>query len=203
MHLMSISAEPVGAENADQLVTLYGVSWQAYELLLQARGESAVPRLTYLEGTLELMSPGLVHETDKITLGRLLEAWADESDVMLEGAGSWTVKRRRAKRGAEADECYVVGRSARRVRRPDIAIEVVSTRGVIDKLDVWRKLSVPEVWVWEGDELSFYVARGERYVRRERSRLLPSFDPRLAAECMRAPTQTQAVKKLRKKLRRR
>ena len=198
-----LAAEPflVDPETVDDVVVLNGVSWEIYELLLRTRGESAVPRMTYLEGTLELMSPGQPHETDKTMLARLLEAWADEMDLMLEGAGSWTIKRKRVKRGAEPDECYVVRRSVQRVRRPDIAIEVVSTRAAISKLDVWRKLKVPELWIWSEGRLEFHLLRGERYARAERSRLIPDLDPALIAECMSASSQTEAVRKLRRALR--
>src|SRR5262245_44322742 len=97
-------------EDADQRVRLHGLSWDDYEALLAMRGESSAVRITYLEGEVELMSPGRPHETDKKRLGRLLEAWAEENGTVLEGFGSWTLKRREAERGAEADECYVIGR---------------------------------------------------------------------------------------------
>ena len=42
------------------------------------RGESSATRVTYLEGELELMSPSFDHETLKKTLGRLIEAYAEE-----------------------------------------------------------------------------------------------------------------------------
>src|SRR5687767_15915520 len=97
-------------EDADQRVRLHDRSWEDYEALLAMRGESSALRITYLEGEVELMSPGRPHERYKIRLGRLLEAWAEETGTLLEGFGSWTLKRRDAERGAEADECFVVGR---------------------------------------------------------------------------------------------
>jgi Uma2 family endonuclease len=194
----TVTADP---DWLDHYVVLHDVSWDTYVRLERNRGDSAVPRMTYLEGTLELMSPGRAHELGKKALGRLLEAWADEAGTVLEGVGSWTVKRRRARRGAEPDECYVVGRPASAVLRPDIAIEVVSSRGAIDKLEVWRKLAVSEVWIWEKGRLAFHLLRGERYARALRSKLLPKLDPALVEECMRAPTQTEAVRRLRRRLR--
>ncbi|MFO0608169.1 MAG: Uma2 family endonuclease, partial [Polyangiales bacterium] len=49
-------------DDLDQRVVLPGVSWAMYEALDTLRGERRTPRLTYLEGTLELMSPGRNHE---------------------------------------------------------------------------------------------------------------------------------------------
>jgi Uma2 family endonuclease len=105
-------------------------------------------------------------------------------------------------RGAEPDECYVVG-SLQGSRVPDVAIEVVWTGGGIDKLDVYRKLGVREVWIWQMGALAFHVLsqRGQVYGVSPRSQLLPAFDPALAARCMAAESQTAAVKMLRAGLR--
>src|SRR5207247_1067652 len=137
-------------DDADQRVRFHGVSWEAYESLLAMRGESSAVRITYLRGEVEIMAPGKAHERDKKKLARLVEAWAEENGVLFEGFGSWTLKKREAERGAEADECYVVGRpdSDESIDVPDIAIEVVQTSGGIDKLEVYRGLGVREVWFW-------------------------------------------------------
>jgi Uma2 family endonuclease len=186
--------------DVDQRVILHGMSWQAYEAILAWRGESSGIRITYLEGELELMSPAWRHETDKKQLSRLLEAWADENDILLQGGGSWTVKDPSVERGAEPDECYLVGR-AEPDKAPDIAIEVVWTSGGINKLEVWRKLGAREVWFWKGGALSFYVLRGEHYVRAERSEILPKLDPALITRCMGAPNQLESVRQLRREMR--
>jgi Uma2 family endonuclease len=183
----------------DQRVRMHGVSWQAYEAMLAWRGERSTPRMTYLEGELELMSPSRLHEILKTRLARLLEAWSEEKGIPLDGVGSWTIRDASAERGAEADECYVLGDAAN-ASRPDFAIEVVWTGGGIDKLDVWRKLGVSEVWIWEDGALTFHLLRGQRYVRAARSALLPTFDPLLVARFMTGSTQAEAVKALRAEL---
>lgn len=82
------SAEPEGRPQLEeQRVVLHGRSWGDYVALLAMRGESAVPRITYLEGEIELMSPGILHEDDKTKLARILESWAEESGQSLEGFG--------------------------------------------------------------------------------------------------------------------
>ena len=82
---MATTAEHIGEDAArfepapaEQRVLLQNANWTDYQGLDELRGESAVPRLTYLHGSLELMTPGLPHATDKTRLGRLIEAWADE-----------------------------------------------------------------------------------------------------------------------------
>ena len=189
------------ASSIDQRVHMHDVSWQAYEALVTWRGERAVPRLTYLEGELELMTPSPDHETQKKTLARLIEAFADAMDISLDGVGSWTVKQRDVERGAEADECYILGSARKRPAAPDIAIEVVWTRGGIDKLEVWRKLGAREVWIWSHGTLTFHALHGERYAVVKRSKLLPKLDPDLIVRCMGCDTQREAVRMLRGALR--
>jgi Uma2 family endonuclease len=193
-------APTLRAEEFDQRVFFHGVGWQAYEAMLAWRGERSTPRMTYLEGELELMSPARRHETDKKRLARLLEAWAEETGTPFEGAGSWTVKDPAVERGAEADECYVLG-DPEAVSAPDIAIEVIWTHGGIDKLEVWRKLGAREVWFWADGRLTFHLLRGRRYAKATRSALLPRLDRELVERCMNAPSQAEAVKAMRAALR--
>ncbi len=183
--------------DGDARVELDGVAWADYERLVAVRGEASVPRLTYLEGRLELMSPGRSHETDKTKLARLLEAYADHLGLPLEGLGSWTVKREEVRRGAEADECYVLGPVTDAHVHPDFAIEVVYTSGGISKLDVWGGLGVDEVWFWSGERLAIFQRAGGSWSAAARSRYVPAIDPTLIARCMGEPSQVAAVKALR------
>ncbi|MCF7995122.1 MAG: Uma2 family endonuclease [Chromatiaceae bacterium] len=184
----------------DQVVLLNQADWSDYERLLEIRGESAIPRLTFIDGVLELMTPSWYHESDKKTIARLIETWALEMDVALRGAGSWTIKSTLAKRGAEPDECYLLEPIETEPSRPDIAIEVVRTSGGLNKLEVYRALEVPEVWFWQQGRLQFYGLEGEQYQRLQRSGKLPQLNPALIESCMGAPTQTEAIRQLRRSL---
>jgi len=84
------SAAPPDPRTIDHFVYLR-VGWDDYEKLLAMRGESSVPRITYLNGVVELMSPSSYHELDKKRFARLLEAWSEVAGVELEGYGSWTL----------------------------------------------------------------------------------------------------------------
>lgn len=196
---------PPDRNTTDHFVYLR-VGWQGYEQLLEMRGEKSVPRITYLEGVVELMSPSRYHETDKKRFARLLEAWSEVARVALEGYGSWTLKDEEQDRGAEPDECYTVRRLALDDEdRPDIAIEVVWTSGGINKLEVYRKLGVREVWYYERGALRFYTLQtldgDERYVEIPRSELVPTLPIELLLECMKAPSQSAAIDALRAALR--
>jgi Uma2 family endonuclease len=196
-------AAPVDPAHVDQRVRLHDVTWQDYLRFLELRGESAAVRLTYLEGELEMMTPSLHHERHKKRLARLLEAYAEETGMQLEGCGSWTLKREETERGAEADECYVLGpRDPETLTAPDFAIEVVWTSGGIDKLAVYSGLGVREVWFWEAGELRFFGLRDGGYERVERSEVWPALDVELVVRFMTSDDdQTSAVRGLRKALR--
>ena len=198
------SVAPPDPSTIDHFVYLR-VGWQDYEKLLAMRGERSVPRITYLKGLVELMSPSRYHEIDKTRFARLLEAWSEIASVPLEGYGSWTLKDEKEDRGAEADECYTVRRLAvDDDDRPDIAIEVVWTSGGIDKLEVYRKLGVREVWLYERGSLRFFALRvsggEEAYVDVARSELLPELPIDLLLACMKEPSQTAAIRALRESL---
>jgi Uma2 family endonuclease len=195
--LADLSEEP----REDHYVRLHGVTWADYLRLLEIRGDRSAPRLTYIEGTLEIMSVSRTHEEIKSYVGRLVEAWCLERNVEFTPYGSWTLKNERAKRGAEADECYIFGPYPKRKRRPDVAIEVVWTSGGIDKLDVYRKLRVREVWIWKDGRIGVHVLRGIRYEAAAASEALAGIDLVELASFLDRPTASQAIRDYRAALR--
>jgi Uma2 family endonuclease len=196
---------PVAAprRDRDQVVVLRDIPWAQYDALCDARAESAGPRLAYLEGTLEIMSPSRRHEYEKTLIARLVEAYAEESGLSLNGYGSETYRRKAEEAGIEPDECYCVG-PAKKV--PDFAIEVFYTSGGVNKLEIYRRLKVPEVWFWAKGGFWIYRLRNRRYAQVERSEVLPDLDldaiARLVAETDESH-QTEAVRAFRRTLRRR
>ena len=179
---------------------LHGVTWNGLENILAARGDEAGVRITYHEGELELMSPSRSHEFVKTLLGRLLEVYAEEAGIELEGYGSWTIKKRAAESAAEPDECYVVG--AREADAPDIAVEVVWTGGGIGKLAVYGQLGVREILYWHDNHLRlFSLGKDGRYRPAKRSRFLPGLDLNLVERCLTESSQTRAVRRFRAALR--
>lgn len=184
-------------DQIDQRVRLHDISWQGFESVLTLRGDRGGVRICYLQGELELMSPSFNHEFYKTLIGRLVEAYAEERSIELTGCGSWTVKFEVKERGVEPDECYVVGRLDDPPEIPDFAIEVVWTSGGIDKLEIYRGLGIPEVWIWRNGGLQFFALEDGAYAPSAHSRFLPDLDPALIIRCMGESSQTQAVRTLR------
>jgi Uma2 family endonuclease len=185
---------------ADQRLVTYGVPWSHYETQLALRGDAPVPRIAYLEGAMELMSPSKEHERIKSYIGRLVEAYALERGIDLSPYGAWTLKSPPNQSGLEPDECYLVGDQDKEA--PDLAIEVVWTSGGIDKLAIYARLGIGEVWFWKASRIEVHVLSQQRYEQTDRSSLFPDLDLEQLCSFLDRPTALQAVKAFREALRR-
>ena len=194
----SLPSIPAGeyVPTADQRVVMHNVHWSQYEAHLAMRGEKAVPRIAYLEGALELMSPSKEHERIKSYIGRLVEAYALERGIDLSPYGAWTLKSAPREAGVEPDECFIVG-SDQSDDTPDLAVEVLWTSGGLDKLEIYARLGVGEVWFWREDRIQVYLLREGRYEVSERSGIFPHLDVALLASFLDRPTVLQAVRAFR------
>ena len=194
--LAQSGAQPI----IEQRVVLHGVSWHQYEILLATLGDDFPSlRLNYLEGTLEIMTLSPEHEEIKKMIGMLLEAYFQETRTRFHAVGSATFRKAAKQRGLEPDECYCLGQKK---EFPDIAIEVVISSGTIDKLEIYRGLGIPEVWVWENDRFSVYHLRSStEYDLVENSELLPELDVSLIASYVRPAEQFDAVMAFRETIR--
>jgi Uma2 family endonuclease len=184
----------------DHFVHLRGATWVDYERVLAIRGDHTAPRIAYLDGTLEIMSPSRSHESIKSDIGRLVEVWCLERGVEFSAYGSWTVQIKRLKLGIEPDECYAIGRS-RDVDRPDLAIEAIWTAGGLDKLEAYAKLGVREVWHWRRGRISVHVLRAARYRRASGSKVLPGIDLEQLASFLDRESTSTAIREYRVALR--
>lgn len=177
---------------ADQRVVM-NASWEQYEALLDLRGEKRSPRIAYLDGVVELMSPSRDHERIRSHIGALIQTFAVARGIELSSYGSWTQKAAAKKAGVEPDDCYIVGLEQDRPR-PDLAVEVVWTSGGIRKLEIYRRFDVKEVWYWKKNVIQIFHLRDGQYVRTDASELLPGLDLALLTSFLGAPTLTQAIK---------
>jgi Uma2 family endonuclease len=175
-----VAASPLdipSLESSERRFLLHGVPWWTYVALRDALDDQSRVKMTYLEGALELMSPSLLHGDAKTIIARLIEVWAMERDIDLRGFGGATFRREAKERGLEPDECYKLG-PIDDDGVPDIAVEVVITSGLVNKMAVYSGLGVPEVWEWRPSTKAIVVHRltGDHYEIRARSEVLPSID---------------------------
>jgi Uma2 family endonuclease len=184
---------------AEQRLVLEGVSWQQYETMLATLGDDFPNlRLSYLEGTLEIMTTSPEHEELKTIIRMLLEAYFQETRTRFHGIGSATFRRAMKQRGLEPDECYCLGQKK---EFPDIAIEVVLSSGLVNKLDIYQGLGVTEVWQWQNGQFQIYHLRSTGYEVTASSELLPNLDFSLLTSYVKPADQFDAVMEFRDRLR--
>lgn len=172
-------------------VTLHGVSWEQFEIIESALLGIAGVRLTYLDGTLDIMAPlSPEHEDFKSTIGLLLEAYLREKNIRFYGRGGPTLGSRAVGARGEPDESYNL---ETKKDVPDIAIEVVITSGGVDKLEKYKRWRVPEVWFWQKGQLSVYHLREQQYEKLARSEFLPDLDLALLVRYANMSDQYDAV----------
>ena len=175
----------------EEKITLYGVTWEQYDTLVSMFMDKFPGlRMTYLEGTLEIMGTSSEHERLKKIIARLLEMYAVEKRITLNGYGNTTFRKEAKQRGLEPDECYCLG-ELREV--PDIAIEIAITSGGVDKLAVYQGLGVTEVWFWQNNQFILYRLQEEAYQQISRSKFLPDLDLVLLSQFVNYDNQTEAV----------
>jgi len=185
----------------DQVVVLRGVSWEQYAALDRAKADQPRPAIAYLDGELELVTTSTRHELVKTLLARLIEAFAEERRLRLDGFGDATVRNKRRRAGAEPDEWYRITRTS---KVPDLVIEVVFTSDGVDKLEVYRRLGVAEVWCWINGKIWMYRLVDGAYVEATESRALPGVDldrlERVIAAADEESDQTALVRAYRRSL---
>jgi Uma2 family endonuclease len=177
----------------DEQRMLLHVSWKEYVLMRDLLDGPGL-RMTYSQGAMELMSPSPSHERWKTNIARMLELWAHRRGIDLRGYGSTTFKKEVGERGAEPDECYLVGKTL--ASYPEIVLEVVYSVPLIDKLGVYAAFGVPEVWVFRDGVFTVHVLDGDkgRYERRTRSAILPELDLAVVARYATREDSGQALR---------
>jgi Uma2 family endonuclease len=163
------------------------VSWEYYTQTLHQLDRSGQhARVTYDRGRMEIMTVGRRHEMIKKVIGRLLEKYADESGIGIEGVGNVTCRRQDVARGLEPDECYYVTSDYATIDDdlldleknppPDLAVEVEVTAGLGTRREIYAELGVPEVWRFDGRRVGVLSLVGREYVPNDRSRFFPDLN---------------------------
>ncbi|MEL7316019.1 MAG: Uma2 family endonuclease [Cyanobacteria bacterium J06559_3] len=182
--------------DSEEHYTITAVSWQQYEALLECLSDTPGYRVTYLEGVLELVAPSRQRDRHKTLIGMLLEAYFQETRTRFYGLGSTTFRNPAGASGTEPDECYCLGTEK---AFPDLAIEVVVANGNVDKLAVYQRLGVPEVWFWRQGQFAVHCLREGDYEQTESSELLPELNLSLLSSYVDHPEPLDAVLEFREK----
>jgi Uma2 family endonuclease len=164
-------------------ITIENLSWEDFENILSDLGDNRNTRVSYYQGTLELISPLARHERPHRIIAYIVTTLLDLQNRNWEDFGSTTFKRP-AIAGVEPDTCFYI-QNAEQVQGcqdmnlslyppPDLAIESDVTSRTT--LDAYLALGVPEVWVYHRDTLTIYLLQSGQYVESVTSLVFPDLN---------------------------
>ncbi|URD48435.1 Uma2 family endonuclease [Chroococcidiopsis sp. CCNUC1] len=166
-----------------QQLLLKNVSWQMYENILSELGEGRATKINYYQGMLEIVTPLLEHEVNKVTIGDLVKALLEELDIECRSLASTTFKNEAMAAGVEADDCFYIQNEAVIIGKkridltidppPDLAIEIDITSRT--RFNNYEALGVSELWRYDGQSLEINVLEDGKYVKSNTSRNFSQF----------------------------
>ncbi|MCA2504961.1 MAG: Uma2 family endonuclease [Microcystis sp. M54BS1] len=181
-------------EREAEPILISDLTWREFKAVEQLIERPGL-RLSFLDGVLEIRKmPGKKHETIKERIGALLEIYLEFLGLDFTPTGSVTLENEFEKVKKEGDKSYELGANR---KHPYLVIEVVVGSGVIDKLEAYKRLQIPEVWFWMNDELLFYSLGNEGHEAVSKSQLLPSLDVGLLLRCINIENHAQALREFR------
>ncbi|WP_066424663.1 Uma2 family endonuclease [Anabaena sp. 4-3] len=165
------------AQIAETRSLLYNISWQTFKTMLAEMGTERSYRLAYDNGTVEIMTPLILHENSNRLIEGFVFVLCEELGLEIKRSGSLTLTRDDLKRGAEPDSSYYIQNEAL-VRNkenidlaidppPDLVLEVEYSRSAIDKLKLYAAMGVPEFWRYNGSTLRIYTLVEGQYSEAE------------------------------------
>ncbi|KKI98899.1 Uma2 family endonuclease [Prochlorothrix hollandica] len=183
--LQGLALGPIG----EQRVCFRGLTWDAYQQIFQALPHRRGARLTYDRGTLEITMPLESHEFSLRLIEVFIRCLVFELGLKLKTMGSTTLNRQDLDRSSEPDCAYYIQNQPKVAGRrvdlatdppPDLIVEVDITSTDIDKNCLYAALGVPELWRYNGRELSIYRLENGLYQNCDRS---PTF-PWIEKQCL-------------------
>lgn len=173
-----VSELPAAAE-----ITFHDVSWEEYEELLEEVGEASGLRISYDEGTLNVMTLSAKHEYYERFLEKMLGFVSVRLGINVRSFGSATMRKKKKRKGNEPDLCFYVQSGDLIGNRidldfendppPDVAVEIDIHHDTRKKFSIYAGLDVPELWRFHGGVLTIYLLDEENYREVEAGRALP------------------------------
>ncbi|BAZ53882.1 hypothetical protein NIES4103_65660 [Nostoc sp. NIES-4103] len=174
---------------AETRVLLHNITWQTFKTMLSEMGYERNSRLAYDNGTIEIMTPLMPHESSNRLIEVFVGVLCEELGLEIRRAGSLTLTRDDLEKGAEPDSSYYI-QNELLVRDqenidlaidppPDLVLEVEYSGSAIDKFRLYAAMGIPEFWRYNGSVLRIYTLAGGQYSEVQTS---PTFAPVLVKE---------------------
>jgi Uma2 family endonuclease len=185
---------------AAQGTVLQGIAWKTY-LRLRDNPHNYHTRMSYLDGTLILMSPEYIHDHNDRRLAMVVDMVAWVHRIPHQGTASTTLRRKgdrpRKGSGKEPDYGFYFRDNDLRMRHkeqidldvdppPDLAIEVDHKADSSRALKLYARLGVPELWRYKPKTKTLWFGRlaGVAYESIDRSFNLPRLTPALVVRAL-------------------
>jgi Uma2 family endonuclease len=159
-----------------------GVNWENYIALMQELGDARSTRIAYANGVLEIRMPGQHHEALNRVLAAIVLTLAEELGYDFNDLGSMTINRPELSKGLEPDSCFYIqnaqagqglGTTIANDLPPDLALEIDIAQRSDTKLSIYQAFSVPEVWLYQGDQVKIKHLDQDQYVDALTGRAFP------------------------------
>jgi Uma2 family endonuclease len=191
----------------EEPIVFRDVRWEEYVQLLEDLGEEHPGlHLSYDRGTLEIMAISTEHGYYTELLQNLVRLVTLRRKTPFRSFGQATMKKSKALAGKEPDGCYylksltLIGKNIRldfeHDPPPDIAVEIDLSTNTIPKLPIYERLQVPEVWVYDGYEMTIYRLGERGYQPVEQSVELIGFTGALLTSFLNASQDTEEENQL-------
>jgi Uma2 family endonuclease len=99
-------------------------------------------------------------------LGRFVTVLTEEFQLPVASYGDMTCRREQSQRGFEPDECFYITNVEKVLGKavldfdvdppPDLGLEVDITRSSLNRLEIYARIRVPEVWSYDEKQLVVY-----------------------------------------------
>ena len=197
---MATDTRDQAAADAVPGTVLRGISWTTY-CRLRDNERNDHTRMSYLDGTLILMSPQHLHDNNSRRLAMVVDMVTEALRIPCHGTATTTLRRKgeRPRKGAgkEPDYGFYFRDKEPLIRNkedldldvdppPDLAIEIDNKADSSRALRLYARLGVPEVWRYKPRTKSLWFGRlaGDRYEPIERSPNLPRLTPALVLQAL-------------------
>jgi len=147
-------------------VTFQDVSWDEYEELLEQVGEAPGLRISYDNGSLQVMTISSEHEKYASFISSLIAGIRLRLRIDILAFGSATMRKPKRSAGHEPDACFYVQTASLIGNKiqldfeidppPDIGVEIDVHHDSRSKFPIYAALGVPEIWRYDGRAMTIY-----------------------------------------------
>ena len=168
---------------ADSVLIQHGLGWDDYEEVLEAVGEASSLRISFDDGTLQIMTLSQRHEKYSTLIERMVDRLSSFLRIKVLFYGSATMRKSENQKGVEPDACFYVQNAPLVGTKdeidfntdppPDVVVEIDLHHDSISKFPIYAALGVPEFWRYDGSTLAIYHLIEGQYQPSEASQSLP------------------------------